>query len=82
MRGRNPRLLVGLPYLSETSMPWNPKDARRHTRKADTPKKQRQWMHVANSMLSRGKSEGSAVRAANAAVKRNGTRRRRKKGRR
>lgn len=56
-------------------MPWKPKDAARHTKKAATPVAKRQWKDVANSMLKRGKSEGAAVRAANAVVKR------RKKGR-
>lgn len=49
-------------------MPWKASDAKRHTHKANTPKKKRQWEHVANSMLSSGKSEGAAVRAANAVV--------------
>jgi uncharacterized protein YdaT len=51
-------------------MPWTAKDATRHTKKAKTPKKKRQWAHVADSMLSRGASEGAAIRAANAVVKR------------
>jgi hypothetical protein len=59
-------------------MPWKAKDANRHTRKAKSAKSKRQWSHVANSMLSRGSSEGSAVRAANAVVKR---KRKRKRGR-
>jgi hypothetical protein len=50
-------------------MPWKPGAAKRHTKKATTAKKKRQWSKVANSMLKRGASEGSAVRAANAAVK-------------
>lgn len=50
-------------------MPWDPKDATRHTKKARSPKRKRQWSKVANSMLASGKSEGAAVRAANAAVK-------------
>lgn len=49
-------------------MPWSSKDAKRHTKKADSPKAKRQWSHVANSMLKSGKGEGAAVRAANAAV--------------
>lgn len=49
-------------------MPWNPGDAKRHTKKANTPKKGRQWRDVANSALSRGQSEGSAIRQANAVV--------------
>lgn len=51
-------------------MPWGAKDAKRHTKKARTAKQQRQWSHVANSELRRGASEGQAVRAANAVVKR------------
>lgn len=50
-------------------MPWQKKDAKTHTKKADTAKKQRQWSHVANSALKRGDSEGAAVRQANAVVK-------------
>ena len=51
-------------------MPWGPSDAKRHTKKASTPKKQRQWSDVADSALSRGASEGSAIRQANSVVKR------------
>jgi hypothetical protein len=49
-------------------MPWKPKDAKRHTKKANTPKKQREWVAVANSALASGDSEGSAIRQANAVV--------------
>lgn len=49
-------------------MPWTPKDAKRHTKKAASPKAQRQWAHVADSALSRGASEGSAIRQANGIV--------------
>jgi len=57
-------------------MPWTAKDAERHTKKADTAKKRRQWASVANSALERclkqGKSrdecEASAIRQANAVV--------------
>jgi hypothetical protein len=65
-------------------MPWNRNEqARKHTRKANSPKRQRQWRHVANSALRRGQSEGSAVRQANAVVSRGGrkTAKRRTKGR-
>lgn len=51
-------------------MPWQPADASRHTKKAKSPTAKRQWKDVANSVLSRGGSEGSAVREANAVVKR------------
>jgi hypothetical protein len=53
-------------------MPYGPQDARRHTKKADTPKKKRMFAHVANSALKRGASEGSAIRQANAVVKKTG----------
>lgn len=62
-------------------MPWSARDATRHTRKANTPKRKRQFAHVANSMLRRGASEGSAIRAANAVVKRSGNRKKRTKRR-
>jgi hypothetical protein len=52
-------------------MPWTPGDAKRHTKKANSPKKARQWGHVANDALEHGASEGSAIRQANAVVKRN-----------
>jgi len=50
-------------------MPWSPKDATRHTKKAKSGKSKRQWSEVANKALQGGASEGSAVRQANAAVK-------------
>jgi len=43
--------------------------AERFTKKADTPKKKRQWEHVEESARKRGASPGSAIRQANAAVK-------------
>ena len=51
-------------------MPWQPGDAKRHTKKATSAKKQRQWAHVADKALSRGSSEASAIRQANAVVAR------------
>lgn len=51
-------------------MPWTAKDARSHTKKADTKKKQRQWAKAANSALKQyDGDEGRAIRVANAAVK-------------
>lgn len=44
--------------------------AERFTKKADTPKKKRMWSDVEKSALARGASRGSAIRQANAAVKR------------
>lgn len=49
-------------------MPWDNDDAFRHTHKANTPKKKRQWRHVANSVLKNGGDEASAIRQANAVV--------------
>lgn len=49
-------------------MPWKPGDAAKHDRKADTPKKRRQWAHVANGVLARTGDEGLAVREANGVV--------------
>lgn len=51
--------------------PWDSRDAQRHTKKATSAKKRRQWAHVADGALDRGASEGSAIRQANAVVKRN-----------
>jgi hypothetical protein len=52
--------------------------AQRFTKKANTPKKRRQWQHVYDSALARGASEGSAIAQASGVVKRSGKRRRSK----
>jgi uncharacterized protein YdaT len=49
-------------------MPWSPKDSKKHTKKANTPKKQKTWSDVANKALASGDSEGSAIRQANAVI--------------
>ncbi len=49
-------------------MPWTPADASSKTKKADTPKKQRQWRDVANSTLARTGDDARAIREANAVV--------------
>jgi hypothetical protein len=49
-------------------MPWQPEDAPRHNRKADTPHLCRLWSDVANNVLAETGDESRAVRAANAAV--------------
>jgi hypothetical protein len=75
-------LAAGLPVRCKRTayvMPWTARDAKSHTRKASSPKKARQWSHVANNMLSRGKSEGAAIRAANAVVGRKGRSMKRKR---
>lgn len=52
-------------------MPWTSRDAYRHTKKANSPSKQRQWAHVANSILESSGDEARAIREANAAVSHN-----------
>lgn len=53
-------------------MPWSPKDAARHDKDAATPKKKRQWAHVANAVLKKTGSESRAIRAASSVVKKGG----------
>jgi hypothetical protein len=43
--------------------------ADRFTKKANTPKKKRQWEHIYDSAKKSGASPGSSIRQANAAVK-------------
>lgn len=52
-------------------MPWTPKDATKHTKKASTPTTKRQFAHVANKVLQETGDEGRAIREANAAVAKN-----------
>ena len=49
-------------------MPWNAKDATKHTKAAKSAHLKRQWAAAANASLKAGKSEGAAIRIANAAV--------------
>jgi hypothetical protein len=59
-------------------MPWTPRDAKKHNKTAKTPKLQKQWAAVANSVLAqqlaKGKkqaeAEGLAIASANAAIAR------------
>jgi len=51
--------------------------ASKHTRRANTPKKSRQWQHVYDSAISRGDSKGMAIRKASGVLKRGGRRGRR-----
>lgn len=53
--------------------------ANKHTRKANTPKKRRQWKHIVDSVEARGGSRGSAIRQANGVLKRGARRRDRKR---
>lgn len=50
-------------------MPWSPSDGpSRHTKKANSPAKRKQWADVANKVREESGDEGKAVRIANAAV--------------
>jgi hypothetical protein len=51
-------------------MPWQAKDAARHTKKAKTPHEKAVWARISTNALHSGKSEGSAIRIANAVIKR------------
>lgn len=51
-------------------MPWSPKDAERHTKKASTPSSKKQWAAVADAVRAKTGNDGQAIRVANAAVKR------------
>jgi len=44
--------------------------AQKFTKKADTPKKQRQWQHVEDSELARGASKADAIIRASGVIKR------------
>jgi hypothetical protein len=49
-------------------MPWSPRDAYQHTKKASTPEAQRIWAEVANKHLAATGDEAGAIRIANSAV--------------
>lgn len=50
-------------------MPWTIGDAMRHTKKATSPAKKKQWVATANAVLQKSGDDGKAVRIANSAVK-------------
>ena len=51
-------------------MPWDkPEQATKHTHLANTPARQRQWLHVANSMMQRGSTDVEAIEAANGVLR-------------
>ena len=50
-------------------MPWKPKDAKKFTDKAKTPKLKGKWKDIANANLEAGKSEGEAIKIASGVVK-------------
>lgn len=43
--------------------------AEKHTKKANTPKKERQWEHVRESAEKSGDSEGKAIKKASGVLK-------------
>jgi hypothetical protein len=49
--------------------------AERFTKKANTPKRKRQWQHVYDSAKKAGASPGKAIREANGVVKKSARRR-------
>lgn len=53
-------------------MPYTMADAPKHTKRADTPKEQRQWSAVANAVLKKTKNEGRAIASANSVIKKRG----------
>ena len=55
-------------------MPWNSRSAKKHTKRANTAKKKRQWAKIANSVLKATGDESRALRTANAILKNNGKR--------
>jgi hypothetical protein len=50
-------------------MPWDDTDAPRFTKKATSDKSKRQWAHIADSVLSKGGSEKSAIMQASGVIK-------------
>jgi hypothetical protein len=62
-------------------MPWNHQSqASKHTKKANTPKLRRQWLHVARSAAERGLDEQHQIMEANAVVRDNPHRKARENG--
>lgn len=50
-------------------MPWGPGDAEKKDSKANTPKLQREWADIADSMLKRTGDEAEAICTANGVIK-------------
>lgn len=70
---RNPRRAVkssaGAPRRTRRKNRWTPKDAYRHTHRANTEERRRQWAHVANSAWKRGYTEARAIEQANGVLR-------------
>lgn len=50
-------------------MPWKDSQAVKHSRKANTPARKRQWRKIANAVLEKTGDDAKAIRIANSAVK-------------
>lgn len=50
-------------------MPWKPSEATGKTKKASTPAKKKQWAATANAILKKTGDDATAIKIANAAVK-------------
>ena len=51
------------------AMPWTVNDVERHTKQADTASLKALWVKVANATLKKTKDEASAIKSADAVVK-------------
>ena len=50
-------------------MPWTPRSAPSHTKKAKSAKQKRRWADIANALYNKGVPEGQAIREANGVLK-------------
>ena len=57
------------PSYKENYMPWIQSDSIKHTKKATSSSKKKQWEEVANSVLKKTGDEGKAVKIANGVIK-------------
>lgn len=51
-------------------MPWTPSEAKSKTKRARTPKQQRKWAFIADSVLAHTGNDALAIREANGVLKR------------
>lgn len=50
-------------------MPWEPKDAAKHTKAAVSDSQKKKWAAIANSVLAKDGDEGKAIRIANSRIR-------------
>lgn len=50
-------------------MPWQPKDAAKHTKAAQSDQQKKKWAEIANAVLERDGDEGKAIRIANSRIR-------------